>query len=62
MVFDSGNTYESYYDGLKEQEKEIIELLKSGYSYSEIADMLNKDVKYVYNIIYRIKNKLKEMI
>lgn len=62
MVFDNGNTYESYYDGLKEQEKEIIELLKSGYSYSEIADMLNKDVKYVYNIIYRIKNKLKEMI
>ena len=62
IVFDSGNTYESYYNGLKEQEKEIIELLKSGYSYSEIADMLNKDVKYVYNIIYRIKNKLKEMI
>ena len=62
MVFDKGNTYESYYDGLIESEKEIIELLKSGYSYSEIADILNKDIKYVYNIIYRIKNKLKEML
>ena len=62
MIFDSGNNYESYYDELKEPEKEIIELLKSGYSYSEIADMLNKDIKYVYNNIYKIKNKLKGII
>ena len=62
MIFDKGNTYQDYLDNLKEKEREIVELIKDGYSYSEIADMLNKDIKYVYNIVYRIKSKLKEMI
>ena len=44
---------------LNENEKQVIYLKIDGYKYKEIADILGKDIKYVDNIIQRIKNKLK---
>jgi len=44
---------------LNENEKQVIYLKIEGYKYKEIADILGKDIKYVDNIIQRIKNKLK---
>lgn len=43
-------------------EKEVFKLKYSGYSYEDIANTLNKDVKSVYNTINRIKNKIKFII
>lgn len=61
-VFEEELNIEDMYNNLSDKEKQIIVYLKDNYSYKEIADILNKDVKYVYNIIYRIKNKLRNNV
>ena len=45
---------------LNENERQIIYLKINGFKYREIADILGKDIKYVDNIIQRIKVKIKE--
>lgn len=44
---------------LTDFEKEVINLKINGFRYKEIADMLNKDVKYIDNTIQKIKNKIR---
>lgn len=46
---------------LTDFEEEVFDLLISGFSYREIAGILNKDDKQIDNAIYRIKNKVKNM-
>ena len=46
------------YNNFNSKEKELIELIKKGYTFKEVANILDKDIKYVYNIIYRIRSKI----
>ena len=46
---------------LTEFEEEVFDLLISGFTYHEIADILNKDDKQVDNAIQRIKMKVKNL-
>lgn len=47
---------------LNDLEKEVINLKINGFKYKEIADMTGKDIKYIDNIIQRIKNKIREKL
>ena len=47
---------------LTANEKKVFDLMMKGYSCEEIADILNKDVKAIYNTFQRIKNKIKKNI
>lgn len=47
---------------LSKGEKIIYEYLIKGYKYSEIKELLNLDIKQIYNAINRIKTKLKLFI
>ena len=47
---------------LTELEKEVYELLISGFKYKEIAEILEKDNKSIDNAIQRIKNKIKLLL
>lgn len=46
---------------LTDFEEEVFDLLISGFTYREIAGILNKDDKQIDNAIYRIKNKVKNL-
>lgn len=43
-------------------EKQVFDLMLSGFRYREIADLLNKDVKSIDNAIQRIRSKAKAII
>lgn len=43
-------------------ENEVFKLKVDGYSFEEIANTLNKDVKSIYNSFHRIKAKIKKII
>lgn len=49
-------------DKLSDIEKEVFELKLSGFSYKEIANLLEKDSKSIDNCIQRIKTKLKKVL
>ncbi len=48
-------------DELTPFEKKVFNYKSNGYSFEEIAKMLNKDIKSVYNTFWRIKNKYKKI-
>lgn len=45
-----------------EFEQEVFQLKVGGYSFEEIANTLNRDIKSIYNTFHRIKSKIKKMI
>lgn len=47
---------------LSPHEKEIFNLIKENYSYNDISEILNLNIKQVYNSVYRIKDKVKSII
>lgn len=47
---------------LSDKENEIFELRLKGLSNKEMASLLDKDIKYIENSMYRIKNKYKSII
>jgi len=59
MIFDKEVEYGNNNIKYTKREKEVIYLLKENYTYDDIALILGKDKKYVYNVVCRIKNKLK---
>ena len=46
-------------DSLSDIEKKVFSLKLEGYDIGEIANLLNKDTKVVYNTLHRIKYKIK---
>lgn len=49
-------------DKLSDIEKEVFELKLNGFTYKEIANLLEKDTKVIDNCIQRIKTKLKKIL
>lgn len=47
---------------LTEFEKEVFELKMKEYTFEEIANTLNKDLKSIYNTFHRIKIKIKKLM
>lgn len=47
---------------LNKPQQKLLELFLDGYSYMEIAQKLNKDVKYVDNTLQQIKKKIRKNI
>ena len=47
---------------LTDFERKVFDLKIKGYTFEEIANMLNKDVKSIYNTFQRIKMKIKKNI
>ena len=47
---------------LTDFERKVFDLKIKGYSFEEIANVLNKDVKSIYNTFQRIKMKIKKKI
>ena len=56
------NLIEKINEQLTDLEKEVFEFKQNGFSYKEIADILDRDPKAIDNAIQRIKNKLKNII
>ncbi len=48
-------------DSLTEFEKKVFDLRIKGYSFEEISNTLNKDLKSIYNTLQRIKVKFKKI-
>ena len=46
-------------DSLSDIEKKVFSLKLEGYDIGEIANLLNKDIKVIYNTLHRIKYKIK---
>ena len=75
-TIDDGTDIESYMMGkdankkmandirniLTDFEKKVFNLRIKGYSFEEIANTLNKDIKSIYNTFWRIKEKIKKNI
>ena len=55
------DTFDEVEDVLSQGEMDVYRLLREGYEASEIADMLDKDVKSVDNSIWRIKTKARKL-
>ena len=47
---------------LSPAEKEIYELLIHDFSYEDISSILNRDIKYVYNTVSRIRVKIRKIL
>ena len=47
------------WDSLSDIEKKVFSLKLEGYDIGEIANLLNKDTKVIYNTLHRIKYKIK---
>lgn len=43
-------------------EMQVFDLMVAGFSYKEISDMLNKDIKSIDNAIQRIRNKSRDIL
>ena len=50
------------YSDLSQNEKDVLSLMLEGLSYTDIANVLNMNVKSVDNTIQRIKNKVKSTL
>ena len=53
---------ETFKNILTKREYRILLMLKDGYKCKDIANKMETSIKNVYNTIYRIRNKLKEII
>ena len=42
--------------------KEVYELLINDFSYEDIASILNKDVKSIYNTVQRLRQKIRSIL
>lgn len=49
-------------ENLTDLESQVFELMLSNFTYKEIADILDKDIKSVDNTIQRIKTKVKKIL
>ena len=49
-------------DNLTEFEKDVFKYKMDGYSFEEIANTLNKDLKSIYNTFQRVKSKIKKIM
>ena len=49
-------------DSLSDIEKKVFSLKLEGYDIGEIANLLNKDTKVIYNTLHRIKYKIKSIM
>lgn len=49
-------------DVLSPSELEVCELILNGYTNEDIKEILNKDIKYVYNTSQRIRKKIKDLL
>lgn len=58
VIFDNNLDANDIYNNFNSKEKELIELIKKGYTFKEVASILDKDIKYVYNVVYHIRNKI----
>ncbi len=47
---------------LSKQEKEVYELIINDFSYEDIASILNKDVKSIYNTVQRLRQKIRSIL
>lgn len=47
---------------LTEFENNVFKLKMNGYSFEEIANALNRDIKSIYNTFHRIKGKIKKIM
>ena len=47
---------------LTEFENKVFKFKVEGYSFEEIANILDRDIKSIYNTFQRIKNKIKKII
>ena len=64
LIIEEGKNqiYELMDKVLSDVEKEALNLKINGFTYKEIADILDKPVKTIDNIIQRAKNKLKQRL
>ena len=58
VIFDNNLDANDIYNNFNSKEKELIELIRKGYTFKEVASILDKDIKYVYNVVYHIRNKI----
>jgi len=49
-------------DSLSKGEKDVYQLMKQGFDYKQIADILKKDSKSIDNAMQRIKNKVRRIV
>lgn len=47
---------------LTQREKEVFELMITGFNYKEIADILGKDLKAIDNAIQRVRSKARDIL
>ena len=50
------------YEELTKFEKEVFDLKIKGYNFEEIANILDRDIKSIYNTFHRIKQKSKKIM
>jgi len=62
MNFISKDIMNDITDKLTEFEYNVLKFRLDGYSYEEIAKLLNKNIKAIYNTFQRIKDKVKKII
>lgn len=43
-------------------EKEVFELLVNNFSYEDIASILKLETRQIYNVVHRIRNKIKDIL
>ena len=60
--FISKDIIEEIKDNLTDFEYRVFKLKYDGYNFEEIANILNKDVKSIYNTFHRVKLKVKKII
>lgn len=49
-------------ESLSPSEKDVYKLLINGFKYNEISEILQKDIKQIYNTIQRIRSKIKDIV
>ena len=49
-------------ESLSPQEKEVYQLLINNFSYDDIAAITKKTIPQVYNIVYHIRQKIRDII
>lgn len=60
--FISSEIMEDIENNLTEFERYVFKYRVEGYSFEEIANILNRDIKSIYNTFHRLKGKVKKII
>ena len=60
--FISSEIMEDIENNLTEFERDVFKYRVEGYSFEEIANILNRDIKSIYNTFHRLKGKVKKII